>query len=590
MQHSIDTLPEYLKVYCVKQEADNYTPEDHAAWRFIMRQSRKFFSKHGVSGYVEGLSKSGIFTDRIPLISEIDEAMRKFGWGAVPVRGFIPPFAFLELQSRKILPIASDMRQADHILYTPAPDIVHEAAGHAPILTDPTFSKYITKYANLAKKAIFCEEDLEQYEAIRILSDVKENPDSTSEDIEDAEKALIKANENVPFISEAAKVARMYWWTAEYGLVGDLQDPKIYGAGLLSSVKEARECLSNHVKKIPLTVDCVDQGYDITKLQPQLFVAKDLDHLCEVLADLEAMMSFKIGGAHGLETAKSGRTVVSVELNSFVSVSGKVTEYLKSGDQITFVKLSGPVQIACDEQELEGQGTSQHPEGFSSPIGFWKKAPDRQPHTLSEDELKDLGVAIGQNKSIEFVSGFKVSGDIAYLEFKNSNLVLIKWKNCSVTGSNKVYFDPSWGDFDMIVGSTVTSVYGGAADREKFGRYKLGETKTSPKRTSLPTATEQKIYQTFKKSRELRETLKKGVNIDTAQIATLFADECTNNFPSNWLLRLESLELLALTAATYAPAKADFDRSLKDYLGDYKKFDQAMLPYIEHALRYVDEH
>ncbi len=590
MQHSIDTLPEYLKVYCVKQEADNYTPEDHAAWRFIMRQSRKFFSKHGVSGYVEGLSKSGIFTDRIPLISEIDEAMRKFGWGAVPVRGFIPPFAFLELQSRKILPIASDMRQADHILYTPAPDIVHEAAGHAPILTDPTFSKYITKYANLAKKAIFCEEDLEQYEAIRILSDVKENPDSTPEDIEDAEKALIKANENVPFISEAAKVARMYWWTAEYGLVGDLQDPKIYGAGLLSSVKEARECLSDHVKKIPLTVDCVDQGYDITKLQPQLFVAKDLDHLCEVLADLEALMSFKIGGAHGLETAKSGRTVVSVELNNSVSISGKVSEYLKSGDQITFVKLSGPVQIACDEQELEGQGTSQHPDGFSSPIGFWKKAPDREPQTLSAKELKDLGVAIGQNKSIEFVSGFKVSGDIAHLEFRNGNLVLIKWKNCSVTAGNKVYFDPSWGDFDMIVGSTVTSVYGGAADREKFGKYKLGETKTSPKRTSLPSATEQKIYQTFKKSRELRETLKKGVHIDTAQIAAQFAAECAHNFPSNWLLRLESLEILALTAAAYAPAKAEFDRSLKDYLGDYKKFDQAMLPYIEHALRYVDEH
>ena len=589
MQHSIDTLPEYLKVYCVKQEADSYTAEDHAAWRFIMRQSRKFFSKHGVESYLGGLSKTGIFAERIPLISEIDEAMRKFGWGAVPVRGFIPPFAFLELQSRKILPIASDMRQADHILYTPAPDIVHEAAGHAPILTDPAFSKYITKYANLAKKAIFCAEDLEQYEAIRILSDVKENPDSTPEEIEAAEQALIKATDNVPFISEAAKVARMYWWTAEYGLVGDIKNPKIYGAGLLSSISEARECLLDRVKKIPLTVACVDQGYDITKPQPQLFVAKDLDHLCEVLDDLEDLMSFKIGGAHGLDTAKAGRTVVTVELNSDVGVSGKVSEYQKVGDQIAFIKLSGPVQISYNGGELKEQGTKQHPDGFSSPIGTWKKAPIRLPQTLSVNELKDLGIEAGKSKVLEFTSGFKVTGDIAHLEFKDSKLILIKWKNCSVTSGGKVFFDPSWGDFDMLVGTVVNSVYGGAADREKYGNYKLGETKTSPKRTSKPSAQEEKTYQTFQKSRELRETLKKGVHTDTAQKVIGFAAECERNFETNWLLRLEALELLALTAAAYAPAKEEFDRSFKEYLADYKKFDQSMLPYIEHALGSIHE-
>ena len=589
MQHSIDTLPEYLKVYCVKQEADSYTPEDHAAWRFIMRQSRRFFSKHGVESYLGGLAKTGIFAERIPLISEIDQAMRKFGWGAVPVRGFIPPFAFLELQSRKILPIASDMRQADHILYTPAPDIVHEAAGHAPVLTDPSFSKYITKYANLAKKAIFCADDLEQYEAIRILSDVKENPDSTLEEIQAAEEELIKATSNVPFISEAAKVARMYWWTAEYGLVGDINDPKIYGAGLLSSISEARECLLDRIKKIPLTVACVDQGYDITKPQPQLFVAKDLNHLSDVLDDLEALMSFKIGGSHGLDTAKAGRTVVTVELDSAIGVSGKVSEYQKTDEQITYVKLSGPVQISYEGHELVGQGTKQHPDGFSSPIGFWKKAPTRLPHSFSINELKDLGIAIGQNKVLEFISGFKVTGDIAHLEFKDNKLILIKWKNCSVTAASKVFFDPSWGDFDMLVGTVVNSVFGGAADREKYGNYKLGETKTSPKRTSKPSAKEQQTYERFQQSRDLRDTLKKSVNPDTAQKVISFAAECERNFESNWLLRLEALEILALTAAAYAPAKEEFDRSFKEYLADYKKFDQAMLVYIENALDYLKE-
>ncbi len=590
MQHSIDTLPEYLKVYCVKQEADSYTPQDHAAWRFIMRQARRFFSKHGVESYLDGLSNTGIFVDRIPLISEIDRAMRKFGWGAVPVRGFIPPFAFLELQSRKILPIASDMRQADHILYTPAPDIVHEAAGHAPVLIDPKFSRYITKYANLAKKAIFCAEDLEQYEAIRILSDVKENPDSTAEEIQTAEDALIETTKNVPFISEAAKVARMYWWTAEYGLVGDMKNPKIYGAGLLSSIREARECLLDNVKKIPLTVACVDQGYDITKPQPQLFVAKDLDHLSKVLDDLEDMMSFKIGGVYGLDTAKAGRTVVTVELDSNIGASGKVSSYEAVGENVNYLSLNGPVQLSFDGHELANQSTKQHPEGFGTPIGFWKKAPSRLPQSLSLAELSTFGITLGQSRVLEFVSGFRVTGEIAHLEFKDAKLILIKWKNCTVTApGGNIFFDPKWGDFDMLVGTKITSVYGGAADREKYGNYKLGETKTSPKRSSMPSSKEQKIYETFQKSRELRDALKHGVNSENAQKAIEFARACAKDFETNWLLRLEALELLAIASSTYTPAKTEFERTLKDYLADYKRFDQTMLPYIEHALGYLHE-
>ena len=72
-----------------------------------------------------------------------------------------------------ILPIASDMRSVDHILYTPAPDIVHEAAGHAPILVDEKFASYLKSYAQVAKKAIISSEDLAQYEAIRDLRTLK---------------------------------------------------------------------------------------------------------------------------------------------------------------------------------------------------------------------------------------------------------------------------------------------------------------------------------------------------------------------------------------------------------------------------------
>lgn len=585
MQHTIDTLPDYLKRYCVQQEPDSYTPEDHAAWRFIMKQCRQYFKKHGVEVYLDGLAKTGIRTDRIPRIDEIDEALRAFGWGAVPVRGFIPPFAFLELQSRKILPIASDMRQADHILYTPAPDIVHEAAGHAPILVDPAFSSYIRKYANLAKKAIFCAEDLEQYEAIRILSDIKENPDSTDEMIAEAEEALRRTTEAVPFVSEAAKVARMYWWTAEYGLVGDLQHPKIYGAGLLSSVGESQECLSEKVKKFPLSVACVNQSYDITKQQPQLFVARDLEHLSEVLGELENMMAYKIGGRYGLETAIAGRTVVTVALDSGIAVSGRVTEYKEQDSSVAFVRIAGPTQISWNEQELPGQGVAHHPDGFSTPVGNWSFAPNRSPALLTHAELAAGGITTGSGRSLTFVNGFNVTGDIAALEFRDAKLVLIKWQNCRVTKDDQTFFEPDWGDFDMLVGSVVTSVYGGAADREKFGEYKLGETKTSPKRTSQPSAEEKATYAAHAEAKGLREALLGGA--DAATLATRirsFAETCERDFRDNWLLRLESLELLRQSEAGLG-----YGRFLERFKTDYRYFDEAIIPFIDIALKYTDE-
>ena len=173
MQHTIDRLPTYLRRYCVDQHAEKYTARDQAAWRYIMRQSGIYFKTHAVPIYNEGLGKTGISVERIPSIADMDVKMRELGWGAVPVEGFIPPAAFLDFQARKVLPIASDMRSVEHIHYTPAPDIVHEAAGHAPIIADPAYAEYLTLYAAMAQKAIFAQEDLDVYEAIRTLSDVK---------------------------------------------------------------------------------------------------------------------------------------------------------------------------------------------------------------------------------------------------------------------------------------------------------------------------------------------------------------------------------------------------------------------------------
>ncbi|MCK6596989.1 MAG: aromatic amino acid hydroxylase [Bdellovibrionaceae bacterium] len=282
----MENLPQHLRKYIVEQDYSKYTPIDHAVWRFILRQLKKFLKVNAHECYLEGLEKTGITEDRIPSIAELSKNLEKFGWRALPVSGFIPPAAFMELQSLSVLPIASDMRSLEHLLYTPAPDIVHEAAGHAPILIHPEFSNYLKKYAQVAKKALISKEDLELYEAIRILSDIKENPHSNSEQIMEAEENLKFKSKSITHVSEASLLSRMNWWTAEYGLIGSLDKPKIFGAGLLSSVGESKWCLSDAVKKIPLSLDCLNYSYDITEPQPQLFVTPNFQTLTLVLEQM----------------------------------------------------------------------------------------------------------------------------------------------------------------------------------------------------------------------------------------------------------------------------------------------------------------
>ena len=96
----------------------------------------------------------------------------------------------MEFQAYKVLVIACDMRQLHHIEYTPAPDIVHEAAGHAPIIVDREYSNYLQRFGEIGAKAMSSKKDFELYEAIRHLSILKELPDSDPKEVEKATRKV----------------------------------------------------------------------------------------------------------------------------------------------------------------------------------------------------------------------------------------------------------------------------------------------------------------------------------------------------------------------------------------------------------------
>lgn len=366
MTETIKRIPAHLHKYIVEQNYEKYTWEDQEVWRFIMHQLQDFLSTNAHEVYVSGLSKTGISTENIPKIPDMDKKLQQYGWRAVPVSGFIPPAAFMEFQAHGILPIASDMRSVEHILYTPAPDIVHEAAGHAPILVDPDFSRYLNSYAEVANKAILSSEDLALYDAIRNLSDVKESAHSTQDEIKACEKKLETVVNNMTYVSEAQLLGRMNWWTAEYGLIGPINKPKIFGAGLLSSIGESRQSLTAP-KKIPLTVDCLNFSYDITEQQPQLFVTPDFQNLISVLEAMSETMAYKLGGEEALKRALIAKTVCTIILDGGLAYSGIVENYeYKKG--LTFINFKGPVQISNDQQFVELIESPYYDVSFNDPI------------------------------------------------------------------------------------------------------------------------------------------------------------------------------------------------------------------------------
>lgn len=520
----MQSLPKHLQKYVVEQNYEKYTPLDQAVWRYVLRQLKDFLSKNAHASYLEGLEKTGIDIEQIPRIENVSAHLEKFGWRAVPVSGFIPPAAFMELQSLSVLPIASDMRSIDHLLYTPAPDIVHEAAGHAPIIANVEYSNYLKQYAQVAKKAILSKQDLQQYQAIRELSDIKENPSSTPEQILLAEEKLKAVMAETQFISEAAELSRMNWWTAEYGLVGDINNAKIFGAGLLSSVGESKWCLSDKVKKIPLTLECVKQAYDITEPQPQLFVARDFNDLGQVLDELAQTMAYRKGGVIGLNKAIQAETVNTVQFENGFQVSGVLKKYLTASNQsIAYVQFEGPTQICFSDIEITGHDAKYHQHGYGTPVGSIKK------FNVTELKIKDVN-------ELHYESGVKVTGRLDKIKKISETAMILTFSQATCEFNQEKLFLPEWGLYDVILVNEVTSVFGGPADRAAYGEVD----DFIAARVQAPQYTEQqkKLFSDYQKVRSLRE----NKNSTLGDFKELFLKLSQASSPE-WLLFVELLEI-----------------------------------------------
>lgn len=227
----------------------HYTEEEHGVWTTLMERQLEVLPGRACKAYINALDHLGLSTEHIPQCPEVSDILEpKTGWRVTPVPAIIPAGEFFALLADKQFPAASFIRDRRELDYLEEPDIFHEIFGHAPHLTDERFARFTHAYglAGLAAG--------------------------------DAERELL---------------ARLYWFTAEFGLVNTDEGVRAYGAGICSSPGETRFAVeSAEPERRPFDVlDVMRTPFRIDTYQPIYYVIDGFDTLFELAsADLSKLI------------------------------------------------------------------------------------------------------------------------------------------------------------------------------------------------------------------------------------------------------------------------------------------------------------
>lgn len=218
-----------------------YTDQEHALWSDICKQLLPLHRTMACEEYLAAWDAVNLPTDRIPQLSEVSKAVGALtGFRLEPVSGLIQPKSFFSNLYHNVFLATQYIRHHSTPDYTPEPDVVHELIGHVGQLACPRFAKLNRRFGEVAR-SLECEDRL-------------------------------------------TKLSRVYWFTIEYGLLYEDDQPKAYGAGLLSSFGEL-EHLKN-VEIAPFDIKRIEaEDYDVTQFQKILFCARSVDQVIDDLGD-----------------------------------------------------------------------------------------------------------------------------------------------------------------------------------------------------------------------------------------------------------------------------------------------------------------
>ncbi|WP_293859295.1 phenylalanine 4-monooxygenase [uncultured Alsobacter sp.] len=235
----------------IDQGWSGYTPEQHETWGILFERQLRTLEGHVCQEYLDGLQALGVDARGIPDFASMNRSLRqRTGWEVVAVPGLIPSRPFFEMLANRQFPAGTFIRTREQLDYLEEPDIFHDVFGHVPLLTNPAYADYMEAYGRLGLKAI-------EAKGVKFL-------------------------------------ARLNWYTIEFGLIRKPEGIRIYGAGICSSFGEARYVVEDgSAHHLGFDLDRVARtGYYIDDLQASYFVVDSFDQLFRALRDTDMVERF----------------------------------------------------------------------------------------------------------------------------------------------------------------------------------------------------------------------------------------------------------------------------------------------------------
>ncbi len=313
-----------------------------------------------------------------------------------------------------------------------------------------------------------------------------------------------------------------------------MESPRIYGAGLLSSIGESQSCLKPEVEKLAYGLEAANRGFDITKPQPQLYVTPSFAHLMEVLEEFADTLSVRTGGWKGLEKLIESGMVGTIELSTGLQISGSFDRMILDDEKnVVYFETKGPSALAYREKELIGHGTDRYPAGFRSPLGKLKSI-NLAIEDMGPVDLAAYGFLDGEWLSFKYESGVEVEGqNVTGIRSVEGKLLVIQMVNCTVRYRDEILYAPDRGVFDMAIGKDILSAFAGSADYHSFPNLYHESSTTS---TSKVDANLDERHRLYKFAGQRNATIYQS-DPDFKR----FLDEVETHCPDEWLLIWECL-------------------------------------------------
>ena len=227
-----------LTNHAIEQNWAAYTEDEHAIWRLLFEHQQKLLKGRACREYLDGLRGLGVAAHGIPDFRRLSDILdRATGWRIVAVPGLVPDDVFFAFLAARRFPSTCFIRRRDQLDYLQEPDVFHDICGHVPMLMNPVFADYMQAYGEGGLKALR--------------------------------------------LGHLTHLARLYWYTVEFGLIATAEGLRIYGSGILSSAGESVYCLEDpRPRRLRFDLRRVMRTrYHIDRYQDTYFVIDDFQQL-----------------------------------------------------------------------------------------------------------------------------------------------------------------------------------------------------------------------------------------------------------------------------------------------------------------------